>query len=63
MLIKIVLYKMFLLDVLSLGGIWSFNVPEIIPGEPEFNYFFAIIMAFGLVCVPVAVLIKLISRS
>lgn len=63
MMLKIFTFKLFLLDVLSLGGIWSFNVPEIIPGEPEFNYFFAVVMAFGLVCVPVAVLIKLISRS
>ena len=57
------IHVFFLLDVLNLGGIWSFRVPLIMPNEPEFNYFFAVVMAFGLICVPVAVLVKLISRS
>lgn len=56
-------FHLVLLQVLDLGGIWTFNVPNIIPNEPEFNYFFAIVMAFGLVCVPVAVLVRMISRS
>lgn len=50
-------------DTVSLGGVWSFNVPEIVPGEPLFNYFFSLVMAFGLVCVPVAVLIRIVSKS
>lgn len=53
----------FLMQVLSLGGDWIFNIPNILEGEPEFNYFFAVVMAFGLVCVPVAVLVRLISKS
>jgi hypothetical protein len=48
---------------LDLGGVWSFNVPVILPNEPVFNFFFALVMAFGLVAVPVALLVKLISRS
>ncbi len=52
-----------LLQALSLGGDWVFNVPNIIEGEPEFNYFFGLVMAFGLVAVPVAILVRLISKS
>lgn len=55
--------NLFLLDVLSLGGDWVFNVPNILEGESEFNYFFGLVMAFGLVCIPVSILVRLISKS
>lgn len=53
----------FFLVALNLGGDWVFNVPNILEGEPEFNYFFGLVMAFGLVCVPIAILVRLISKS
>jgi hypothetical protein len=56
-------FDVFLLQALTLGGDWVFNVPNILEGEPEFNYFFGVVMAFGLVCVPVAILVRLISKS
>ncbi|MDE2216558.1 MAG: hypothetical protein KGJ87_05260 [Planctomycetota bacterium] len=54
---------LFLMQALDLGGVWSFNVPEIIPGETEFNFFITIVMVFGLVSIPVGALVRLISRS
>ncbi len=54
---------LFLMQALDLGGTWSFNVPEIIPGSTEFNFFFTLVMVFGLVCIPVGALVRLISRS
>lgn len=55
--------SLFLLHALTLGGDWVFNVPNILEGEKQFNYFFGLVMAFGLVCVPVAILVRLISKS
>lgn len=57
------IYQLALADTLSLGGLWTFNVPEILEGQPVFNYFFALVMAFGLVAVPIALLVRLISKS
>jgi len=56
-------FHFFLGQALSLGGDWVFNVPNILEGEPEFNFFFGLVMAFGLVSVPVAILVRLISKS
>lgn len=53
----------FLAQALDFGGLWSFNVPNILVNEPMFNYFFGLIMAFGLMAVPIAVIVRLISRS
>ncbi len=54
---------MFLAEIISLGGVWSFNVVQFLSNEPQFNYFFTLMLVIGLMCVPIAVITRLISKS
>lgn len=52
---------------MDLGGQLSFLIPQILPssvqGSQEFNYFFGLAMAFGLVYIVIAILVRTISRG
>ncbi|UJS18627.1 MAG: hypothetical protein L3J17_06115 [Candidatus Jettenia sp.] len=50
-------------ETISLGGVWSFDVVQLLANEPQFNYFFTLLLAIGLMCVPIAVITRLISKS
>ena len=55
------------MNFLALGGVYTFNVPEVFPetvfGYEFFNFFFALPLIFAvLVVVPLAIL-KILNRS
>ncbi|WKZ14036.1 MAG: hypothetical protein QY317_08955 [Candidatus Jettenia caeni] len=50
-------------ETISLGGVWSFNVVQFLANEPQFNFFFTLVLVIGLMCVPIAVITRLISKS
>lgn len=50
-------------EVISLGGQYDFMILQVLQDNPEFNYFFTLMMIFGVVAVIIGSLVRIITHS